>query len=100
MAKKIPNHIAMPDGYAYPAWTTNVIHRKAPGAISAIALTVTPVNPKVGFIFGSVDSAILTPLCLGSGCALLSSPRLVLISSPADLSCAEDGSRNYATSAS
>jgi hypothetical protein len=51
-------------------------------------LTVTPVNPKVGFIFGSVDSAILTPVCLGSGCALLSAPRLVLGLSSIDLSSA------------
>jgi hypothetical protein len=37
-------------------------------------LTVTPVNPKVAFIFGSVDSAILTPLCWAQICALHSYP--------------------------
>src|SRR5271163_1711830 len=59
-AAKIPAHIARPDGYAYPAWTTNVIHRNAPGAMSAIALTVTPVKPRVGTIF-FCSSAILPP---------------------------------------
>src|SRR5277367_363334 len=56
----MPAHIARPDGYAYPAWTTNVIHRNAPGAMSAIALTVTPVKPRVGTIF-FCSSAILPP---------------------------------------
>jgi hypothetical protein len=57
----MPAHIAMPDGHEYPAWTTNVIQRNAPGAINAIALTVTPVNPSVGTILVSAESAILSP---------------------------------------
>ena len=32
------------------ACTCSVIHKKAPGAISAIALTVTPVKPSVRFM--------------------------------------------------
>src|SRR5580692_2270680 len=51
----------MPDGYAYPAWTTNVIHKNAPGAMRAIAFTVTPVRPNVGTIFGASCSAIVPP---------------------------------------
>src|SRR5271155_2418706 len=68
-AAKIPAHIARPDGYAYPAWTTNVIHRNAPGAMSAMALTVTPVKPRVGTIF-FCSSAILCLLRFhgGGGC--------------------------------
>src|SRR5262245_61253491 len=39
-----------------------VSHRKAPGAISAIALTVNPVNPRVDGGFGAADcGAICTP---------------------------------------
>src|SRR5438128_12496435 len=59
IAKKIPAHIDSPDGKTYPAWMTNVIQRKAPGAISAIALTVTPVRPSVGFIFGASEAAAI-----------------------------------------
>src|SRR5713226_7038567 len=59
----MPAHIAMPDGYTYPAWITKVIQRKAPGAISAMALTVTPVKPSVAFILGaSGDPAIFPPI--------------------------------------
>jgi hypothetical protein len=32
------------------AWMKNVSQRNAPGAISAIALLVSPVRPSVGFI--------------------------------------------------
>jgi hypothetical protein len=58
---KIPAHIDIPEGKEYPAWTTKVIQRNAPGAISAIALTVTPVSPRVGFIVGSELCAICGP---------------------------------------
>ena len=61
-AAKIPAHIDIPEGKEYPAWTTKVIQRNAPGAISAIALTVTPVSPRVGFIVGSEVCAI-SELC-------------------------------------
>jgi hypothetical protein len=35
------------------AWGANVSQRKAPGAMSAIAFIVSPVNPNVGVIFTS-----------------------------------------------
>src|ERR1700675_3177890 len=47
-AARIPNH--MPDaatGAPYEAWMKNVSQRNAPGAISAMAFTVRPVNPRV-----------------------------------------------------
>src|SRR5215471_1505722 len=59
MAKKMPAHIASAEGKTYPDWMTNVIQRKAPGAINAIALTVTPVRPSVGFIFGASEAAVI-----------------------------------------
>jgi len=37
-------------GGACAAWSWNVVHKKAPGAMNAIAFTVTAVNPRVGFI--------------------------------------------------
>jgi hypothetical protein len=41
-----------------------VIQRNAPGAISAIAFTVTPVKPNVACILGaSADTAISSPWC-------------------------------------
>src|ERR1700733_13161969 len=43
------------------AWTRNVSHRKAPGAISAIALLVRPVRPNVRFISPVVASAMCAP---------------------------------------
>ena len=48
-AMKIPIHIA---GAVIPvvAWMRIVSHRKAPGAISAMAFMVKPVRPSVGFI--------------------------------------------------
>jgi hypothetical protein len=54
----IPIHI---EGAVVPvvAWMRKVSHRNAPGAISAMAFIVNPVKPKVGFISGAVDSAIL-----------------------------------------
>ncbi len=42
-------------------WMKKVSHRKAPGAISAMALLVRPVRPRVGFISPVVGSAMCTP---------------------------------------
>src|SRR5216684_1787506 len=53
----------MPDGDEYPAWTTNVIQRNAPGAISAIAFTVTPVKLSVACILGASGVAAIFPPC-------------------------------------
>src|ERR1700747_2720126 len=45
------------------AWGANVSQRKAPGAMSAMAFIVNPVNPKVGVILTSpVFSAMYSPL--------------------------------------
>src|ERR1700722_5409366 len=58
----MPIHI---EGAVAPsvAWGANVSQRKAPGAMSAIAFIVNPVNPKVGVIFTSpVFSAMESPL--------------------------------------
>src|SRR5579864_4808635 len=60
-AARIPNHI--PDaatGAPYEAWMKNVSQRNAPGAISAMAFTVRPVNPRVarlvaGFSFSAIQ---------------------------------------------
>ena len=57
----MPAHIAIADGYAWFACVKNVIQRNAPGAINAIAFTVTPVSPSVAFIFGASCSAISPP---------------------------------------
>jgi hypothetical protein len=48
------------DGALTPvvAWMAKVSHRKAPGAMSAMAFIVKPVKPKVGFISTGVVSAI------------------------------------------
>src|SRR5271169_4416003 len=44
------------------AWGAKVSQRKAPGAMSAMAFIVTPVNPKVGVILTSpVFSAMYSP---------------------------------------
>jgi hypothetical protein len=40
------------------AWRTKVSQRKAPGAMSAIALLVSPVRPRVDFIWGAFCSAM------------------------------------------
>src|SRR5713226_10574466 len=54
-AAKIPNHMpAAARGAPYEAWMKNVSQRNAPGAISAIALTVRPVRPNVAL---DVDGA-------------------------------------------
>jgi hypothetical protein len=57
----MPIHI---EGAVEPsvAWGANVNQRKAPGAMSAMAFIVNPVNPKVGVIFTSpVFSAMYSP---------------------------------------
>ena len=53
----MPAHM---DGAVAPAvpWATKVSQRNAPGAMSAIAFIVKPVNPRVGFIVTSGLSAI------------------------------------------
>src|ERR1017187_295040 len=53
----MPAHM---DGAVAPAlpWAAKVSHKKAPGAMSAIAFIVRPVRPKVGFIVTSALSAI------------------------------------------
>src|SRR5271170_5316165 len=47
----MPIHMAAPaEGAPYPDCSENVSHRNAPGAISAMALLVSPVKPRVAFI--------------------------------------------------
>src|ERR1700690_1519179 len=49
----MPIHIALPaDGDPYADCSAKVNHKNAPGAISAMALMVRPVNPKVGLVVG------------------------------------------------
>ena len=51
VASNMPIHIAEPaDGAPYADCSSNVSHKNAPGAISAMALLVSPVRPNVGFI--------------------------------------------------
>src|SRR5271168_2662076 len=57
----MPIHI---EGAVAPsvAWGAKVSQRNAPGAMSAMAFIVNPVNPKVGVIFTSpVFSAMYSP---------------------------------------
>src|SRR5665213_2434881 len=57
----MPIHI---EGAVAPsvAWGAKVSHRNAPGAMSAMAFIVNPVNPKVGVILTSpVFSAMYSP---------------------------------------
>ena len=58
----MPNHM---EGEVVPsvAWRTKVSQRKAPGAMSAIALLVSPVRPRVDFIWGAFCSAMSILLC-------------------------------------
>jgi hypothetical protein len=52
-ANTMPNHIAQPAiGAPYNDWIWKVSQRKAPGAISAMALMVSPVRPRVGLVVG------------------------------------------------
>jgi hypothetical protein len=39
-----------------PPWMAKVNHKKAPGAISAMAFIVKPVSPNVGFISGELSA--------------------------------------------
>jgi hypothetical protein len=57
-----------------------VSHRKAPGAMSAIAFIVNPVKPKVACISGALLSAMENPLFFGWGSdkAVLGATGLVL----------------------
>src|ERR1700683_3436874 len=51
-------------------WAWNVVHRNAPGAISAIAFTVTPVSVRLRFIsplLGAAVSAMNLPLLQRQG---------------------------------
>ena len=45
------------------AWTWSVVQKNAPGAISAMAYTVTPVSVRLRFISTSSTSAITGPFC-------------------------------------
>ena len=48
------------------AWVWNVVHKKAPGAINAMALTVTPVNVRLRRISPALVSAMhCAPLIIG-----------------------------------
>jgi hypothetical protein len=49
----MPNHMALPaTGAPYSDCIWNVSHKNAPGAMSAIALIVSPVSPSVAFVVG------------------------------------------------
>src|SRR5713101_6739814 len=62
-AARIPNHMPQAaTGAPYEAWMKNVSQRNAPGAISAMAFTVRPVNPRVarvvgGFSFSAIHNS-------------------------------------------
>src|ERR1700694_3344444 len=57
----MPSHMSIPV-VPVVAWMKNVSQRKAPGAMSAMAFIVNPVNPKVGVILTSpVFSAMYSP---------------------------------------
>src|SRR6266487_4934427 len=65
-AKNRPVHISPAVDLAplvYADWTWNVVQRNAPGAISAMAFTVTPVSVRLRFISVSSTSAISGPFC-------------------------------------
>jgi hypothetical protein len=61
-ARPIPAHMSfateLPSGAVAAACSWNVIHRNAPGAISAMAFIVTPVSPSVG-----LTPAVPPPVC-------------------------------------
>src|SRR6185437_14597667 len=53
----MPNHMDMPaPGAPVRTCGPKVSHRNAPGAMSAMALLVSPVRPSVGRVVGGVDS--------------------------------------------
>src|ERR1700682_389504 len=65
----MPGHMsravtAVPPGTVCAAWIWSVIHKNAPGAIRAMAFTVTPVRPRVGRI--PVDGAVLSETATSS----------------------------------
>src|SRR5438132_3250569 len=61
-AAKMPNHMPCAAiGWPYADWMKKVSHRNAPGAISAIALTVNPVRPRVDGGFTAGDSGDIRP---------------------------------------
>src|SRR5580698_5913821 len=61
-AARMPNHMpCAASGAPYEAWMKNVSHRNAPGAISAIAFEVRPVNPSVVGGFVGVSAAMHAP---------------------------------------
>src|SRR5713101_3129767 len=54
-ASPIPAHVSLPTDAplgAAAAWSWNVVHRNAPGAISAMAFIVAPVSPRDGLTLG------------------------------------------------
>ncbi len=68
-AKTMPGHMSravtsVPPGTVCAAWIWSVIHKNAPGAIRAMALTVTPVRPSVGRI--PVDTDLLSDIATSS----------------------------------
>src|ERR1700730_2306107 len=67
-AHTMPGHMSSavtpPPGTVWAAWIWSVIHRKAPGAIKAMAFTVTPVRPRVGRI--PVDGEVLSETATSS----------------------------------
>src|SRR2546421_192271 len=67
-AATMPNHMSDP-AIGAPVWHcgANVSHRKAPGAISAMAFMVSPVKPSVGFILGCCESSDKTHLLANQG---------------------------------
>src|ERR671934_219763 len=67
-AARMPNHMLMPaKGAPVSDCGANVSHRKAPGAISAMAFIVRPVRPRVGFILGASDDKLHLFLVGGRG---------------------------------
>jgi hypothetical protein len=65
--RKRPAHI--PSAVEEPwrdnaAWVWNVVHKKAPGAIRAMALTVTPVNVRLRRISPALETAMNALLSL------------------------------------
>src|SRR5690242_15537451 len=60
-ANPIPAQMSLatdaPLGAVAAAWSWNVIHRNAPGAMSAMAFTVAPVRPSDGFTPGACGVA-------------------------------------------
>src|SRR5690349_17758145 len=70
-AATMPNQMSdateLPSGAVAAAWSWNVVQRNAPGAISAIAFIVAPVNPSVGFTPVPVVSCAMGCTSCGAG---------------------------------